>query len=47
MIEIYLATMEAGLYLVPINHHLVAAEVAYILRDSGASDLFVGHGALR
>jgi long-chain acyl-CoA synthetase len=42
MIEIYLATMEAGLYLVPINHHLVAAEVAYILRDSGAK-IFVGH----
>ena len=26
MIEVYLATMQAGLYLTPINHHLTAAE---------------------
>ena len=35
MIEIYLAALQAGWYLVPINHHLVAPEVAYILKDSG------------
>jgi long-chain acyl-CoA synthetase len=36
MIEIYLAATQAGLYLVPINHHLAGPEVAYILADSGA-----------
>ncbi len=41
-IEIYLACLQAGLYLVPINHHLVASEIAYILKDSGAR-VFVGH----
>jgi long-chain acyl-CoA synthetase len=42
MIEIYLAALQAGWYLVPINFHLVAPEVAYILRDSGAK-AFVAH----
>ena len=42
MIEIYLAALQAGWYLVPINHHLVAPEVAYILKDSGAK-AFVAH----
>jgi long-chain acyl-CoA synthetase len=42
MIEVYLACLEAGWYLVPINHHLVAPEIAYILRDSGAR-VFIGH----
>ena len=42
MIEVYLAALQAGLYLVPINHHLVAPEVAYILKDSGAKT-FVAH----
>ena len=32
MIEIYLAALQAGWYLVPINHHLVAPEIAYILQ---------------
>ena len=41
-IEIYLACLQAGWYLVPINHHLVASEIAYILRDSG-TQVFVGH----
>jgi long-chain acyl-CoA synthetase len=41
-IETYLACLQAGLYLVPINHHLVAPEVAYILKDSGAA-VFVAH----
>jgi long-chain acyl-CoA synthetase len=41
-IEIYLACLQAGWYLVPINHHLVAAEIAYILTDSEAK-VFVGH----
>ena len=40
--EIYLAALQAGWYIVPINHHLVAPEIAYILRDSGAQ-AFVAH----
>jgi long-chain acyl-CoA synthetase len=36
MVEIYLGVLQAGLYLVPINHHLVGPEVAYILKDSKA-----------
>ncbi|HVA09787.1 MAG TPA: acyl-CoA synthetase [Acidimicrobiales bacterium] len=39
MVEAYLATLQAGWYLVPINHHLVAPEIAYILKDSGAKVL--------
>ncbi len=42
MVELYLAALQAGWYLVPINHHLVGPEVAYILRDSGAK-AFVAH----
>ncbi len=34
MVEAYLATFQIGCYLVPINHHLVASEIAYILSDS-------------
>jgi long-chain acyl-CoA synthetase len=40
MIELYLAAAQAGLYLVPINHHLTAAEIAYILQDSEAKAFF-------
>jgi long-chain acyl-CoA synthetase len=36
MLELYLAALQAGFYLVPINHHLTASETAYILQDSGA-----------
>lgn len=36
MIELYLAATQAGLYLVPINHHLAGPEIAYILSDSTA-----------
>jgi long-chain acyl-CoA synthetase len=42
MFELYLAALQSGWYLVPINHHLVAPEVAYILDDSGAK-VFVAH----
>ena len=42
MFELYLAALQAGWYLVPINHHLIGPEVAYILRDSDATVL-VGH----
>jgi long-chain acyl-CoA synthetase len=40
--EIYLACLQAGMYLVPINHHLVGPEVAYIVNDSEAK-AFVTH----
>lgn len=43
MIEMYLAVTQAGLYLVPINHHLAGPEIAYILGDSGAK-VFVADG---
>ena len=35
-IELYLAVLQSGLYLVPINHHLVAPEIAYIVGDCDA-----------
>lgn len=35
----HLAATQAGFYLVPINHHLVAPEIAWILQDSGARTL--------
>lgn len=35
-IELYLACFQSGLYLVPINTHLAAPEIAYIAGDSGA-----------
>ncbi len=40
MIELYLAALQAGWYLTPINHHLTAPEIAYILQDSGAKAFF-------
>jgi long-chain acyl-CoA synthetase len=36
------AALETGLYVVPVNWHLAAPEVAYILQDSGAQ-AFVAH----
>ena len=42
MVEMYLAALQAGWYLVPVNHHLVAPEIAYIVRDCDAK-VFVGH----
>ena len=40
MLEAYLAVMQAGWYLVPINYHLTAPEIAYILQDSEAKAFF-------
>ncbi len=40
MVEVYLAVMQAGWYLVPINYHLTAGEIAYILQDSEAKAFF-------
>jgi long-chain acyl-CoA synthetase len=39
MIEVYLGAMQMGLYLTPINHHLVGPEIAYIVNDSDAKVL--------
>ena len=39
---IYLACLQAGWYLTPINYHLAAPEVAYIVADCGAK-AFIGH----
>ncbi|MGP4029481.1 AMP-binding protein [Actinomadura sp. 3N407] len=35
-LTVLLATMQSGLYLVPVSRHLTAPEVGYILSDSGA-----------
>jgi long-chain acyl-CoA synthetase len=40
--ELYLAALQAGWYLIPINHHLVGPEIAYILQDCEAK-AFVAH----
>jgi long-chain acyl-CoA synthetase len=45
IVELYLAALQAGWYIVPINYHLTASEVAYILADSDAK-AFVGHERL-
>ncbi|MGH9170420.1 MAG: acyl-CoA synthetase [Acidimicrobiales bacterium] len=36
---VYLAALQAGYYLVPINHHLVGPEIAYILQNCEAKAL--------
>jgi len=38
--ELALAVFQAGIYLVPVNWHLTAPEIAYILKDCGAKALF-------
>lgn len=42
LLALYFAALQSGLYIVPINWHLVGPEVAYILADSEAS-VFVAH----
>ncbi|OBH11028.1 acyl-CoA synthetase [Mycobacterium sp. E1747] len=42
--EIYWAALRSGLYVTAINRHLAAAEVAYIVHDSGARVLFASAG---
>jgi long-chain acyl-CoA synthetase len=41
-LALFFAAFEAGLYIVPVNWHLAAAEVGYILDNSGA-EAFVAH----
>jgi len=40
MLEVYLAATQIGLYITPINSHLTAHEVAYILGDCEAKAVF-------
>ena len=40
-LEVYLAALQAGWYVTPINWHFTALEIAYIVRDSGAKAFFV------
>jgi long-chain acyl-CoA synthetase len=42
LLAAYFAALQTGLYVVPVNWHLVAAEVAYILKDSEAR-CFIAH----
>jgi long-chain acyl-CoA synthetase len=42
MLEVYLGATQIGLYITPINHHLVGPEIAYIVTDSDAKVL-IGH----
>jgi long-chain acyl-CoA synthetase len=42
MVEVALAAAQSGLYLVPVNHHLTAPEIAYILADSEACAVITG-----
>ncbi len=37
MVALYLAAMQSGVYLVNINYHLTAEEIAYIVDDCGAA----------
>jgi long-chain acyl-CoA synthetase len=41
MIELYLAVVQAGWYMTPINHHLTGPEIAYIVNDSEAKAFIV------
>ena len=38
-LALFMATTQAGMYLVPINWHLTAPEIAYVLNDSNAKVL--------
>jgi long-chain acyl-CoA synthetase len=40
-LEVYLAALQAGWYLTPINWHFTAPEMAYILRDCEAKAFFL------
>ena len=42
MVELYLAALQAGWRITPINHHLVGPEIAYIVNDSD-SKVLIGH----
>src|SRR4029453_3187947 len=39
--EVYWAALRSGMYVTGVNHHLTAAEIAYILGDCDAKALLV------
>jgi long-chain acyl-CoA synthetase len=45
MLELFLAAWQAGLYLTPINGHLAAPEIAYVLDDCEAKVVVCGERA--
>ena len=44
LVEVVLAAMQSGLYVVPINYHSTESDIAYMLEDSGARAFFVDSG---
>src|SRR5258708_2918470 len=40
MLELFMAATQAGWYITPINFHLAAPEIAYIIQDSEAKAVF-------
>ena len=40
-VELYMATMQSGLYLATLNYHLTEPEIRYILEDCGAKIVVV------
>ena len=42
LLELYLAALQTGLYFTPVNWHLVAREIAYIISDSEAKVVVAG-----
>ena len=42
-LEVYLAAMQIGVYLVPINYHLTGPEIGYIVEDSEAKAFIASH----
>lgn len=40
--EVYWAAIRSGLYLTPVNRHLTASEIGYIVADCGAQAIVVG-----
>ena len=45
MLEVYLAAMQAGWYITPLNTHLTPAEMAYVLGDARV-EAFIAHERL-
>jgi long-chain acyl-CoA synthetase len=45
--EVYWATQRCGLYITPVNSHLAAPEVSYIVNDCGAQALIVAASLAR
>jgi acyl-CoA synthetase (AMP-forming)/AMP-acid ligase II len=46
LLEAYFGVLDAGAVLLPLNYRLAPHELAYVLKDSGATVLFVAHDLL-